>query len=225
MLPPQFFRRSLLILGSSLLTWLTGCVAPQATFRVRSDAPVPKTIAVLPPDIEEREVSAGGVQEKRDDWQVMVGANIAGAVASVTGGTRVIHRELDAAAEKELSEADALMRAVSYNHLVYLMGPERLNSAQRPLTYHLGSLEHLADATKSEAMLFVYTEDTHATSGRKVLEVLAGVPPAAGLMTAALVGRDGTVYWFNFFFAQRIDLRSPDEARRAVGELLRGLPR
>jgi hypothetical protein len=203
----------------------TGCVTAPVSFKVRAGASAAlggKQVAIAPPDVEVRAISAGGVTEKRDDWAETVSGNLTRELAGLTSYKP--SPALDPETKKELADVAALMRAVSFNHLLYLGPPGPMSFSSRPLEYNLGPITKLADGCHADALLFVFARDAYSTGGRKALVVLGFAVPAPALITAALVSRDGSVQWFNYFFTQNVDLRTPDGARTVAAQVLAGLP-
>ncbi len=221
-------RRTIALVSGLLLAGiLSGCVTPPVSYKTRPEAAAKirelRRIVVAPPDVEVREISAGGVSERRDDWSRQVAANLTTALVAATGYTATTAP--DAAPKDELAEVRALVRLVSLNHVSFLFAPEQLSSSARPLTYSLGALDALADAWQADAVLFVFARDAYSSAGRKALVALGFAQPAPAIASALLVERDGTAQWFNYHFAQNTDLRDPPGAAVIAKGLLEGLPR
>ncbi len=221
-------RRSITLLGVLLVAViLSGCATAPVSYKARPEAAAKvrelRRIVVAPPDVEVREISAGGVPEKRDDWSQQVANNLTSALVAATGFTAA--PAAAAAPKDELDEVRALARLVSVNHVSFLFAPEQLSSAKRPLTYSLGAIDALADAWEADAVLFVFARDAYSSAGRKALVALGFALPAPAIASAMLVERNGQVQWFNYHFAQNIDLRESAGAATLTTGLLEGLPR
>jgi hypothetical protein len=210
----------------TLLAGLAGCVTPPPTFKTRPEAAAKlatlKRIAIAPPDVEVREISAGGVPEVRDDWTAQVATTLGGALAAASGFAPPVAPA--AMSADELKEVQALIRLITVNHLTFLFGPKEFSPTERPLTYALGRIDALADAAGgADALLFVFARDAYSSAGRKALVALGFAMPAPAVASAMLVERDGTVEWFNYHFTENTDLRTTEGARALGGELLKGL--
>ena len=207
---------------------LSGCVTAPPTYKTTTDAGArvgaARRIAIAQPDVAVYETSAGGVVEKRDEWSAAARLALARAVAAQTGFEPPPSTLADSAALEELTDAQALVRTIVQNHLIYLFAPDPLSSAHRPLTYQVGRIYRIADAYDADALLFIFASDSRSTGGRKALEFLGFAMPSSTFASAVLVERDGTVLWFNYHFAEPIDLRESGGASTIAGRLLAGLP-
>ena len=222
-IPGVFFLCAVL----GLLFTSTGCVTAPVTYKTTADAtakvPAAPRVSILPIDVEVEEISAGGVTEKRADWARTVSANLTQAIARESG--YVAAPSLDSAVKEELDDIQALVRRVSQNHLNFLFGPAELSTASKPLAYELGSIERLGKACNADALLFVFARDAYSSGGRKALVALGFAIPAPALATAALVEPNGRILWFNYYFAQNVDLRESNGAATLISGLLAGLPK
>ena len=221
-------RRLLLALGAGLVAVaFSGCATRAVSYKTRPELPAKlqqwRTIVVAPPDVEVREISAGGVAEKRDDWSQQVAANLRDAVAAATGFPAV--RFTSSTPQEEIADVRALMRLITLNHVSYLFAQEQLSSSNRPLTYSLGRISPIVGPWNPDAVLFLFARDAYSSAGRKTLVALGFANPAPAVASAMLVARDGTVHWFNYHFAPNTDLREPAGAAALAQALLEGLPR
>jgi hypothetical protein len=226
--PTRPVIRSLIVsLVGLTVFFVSGCVTAPPTYKTTADArarvAAARKIAIIRPDVEMREVSAGGVAEKRDEWSNDAAANLVQRLVHDTG--YVAANPVSADLQPELAEVRTLIRTIVENHFVFLMAPDSLSSTNRPLSYHLGSLDRLADSCGADALLFVFAQNTQPTGGRKALEILGFALPTGAIASAMLVERDGTVVWFNYYFAQRINLRDAGDVEKTSRALLNGLPR
>lgn len=214
------------VVASTLVCTFSGCVSPPVTYKVRSDTAARMRefhrVIIAPPDIEVREISAGGVAEKREDWSILVAEKLTSAVAEKTAFLAASPQPAPPA--EELNEVRALARLILINHASNFFAPEQVSSAHRPLTHALGSVSSLTTAWDADAVLLIVARDAYSTAGRKALVALGWAQPAPALVAAMLFDRNGDVQWLNYRFAQNIDLRETAGAQNIVRELLVGLP-
>jgi len=226
----------------SLLAVFSGCATAPVTYKTHVSAParVPnlRAVVVAPLDAELSELTAGGVSEKREDWTVTATANLNAALAAETGwkpSTALTPEQL-AKVQDETDDVQALLRAITLNHLVNTV-PGRgvpFPTREQALTYNTDPLTAHTGLLGSDAVLFVFVRDSYATAGRKslvALSVLSAaltgvyIVPAMGsdVMSAALVDGNGQVLWFNYQIGGA-DPRTPEGARTVAHALLTGLP-
>lgn len=235
------FRSFVFVLLGALALGFSGCATAPVTYRTRTDLEprlaVMRTVQAAPLDIEVEEISAGGGTEKHDELTERVGKNIVTALTSahrLTPAPATADFEVGAV-RGELNEVQALLRAITLNHMMPFGGPlVPQGYSQGALSYNVGPIDGIANALGCDAVLFIFVRDQYSTGGRKAvmaLTMLAGaaagvaITPAMGVTaaSAALVQRDGTVLWFNHFGAAGLDLRTPKAAADWVAKLMDGL--
>jgi len=166
------------------------------------------SVGLAPCDTKIHSLSAGGVQELRDDWCDVARENIANAVKIELSNRSIEVTELSAAAveTEEFKEIAALYRAVSLSILQHAYGDHPFPSKQTEFDYTVGPIEDLLAATGADALIFAYGYDQISTGGRKALMflgVLAGavtgvvVTPVAGtsIVSIAMVDASGDILW------------------------------
>jgi hypothetical protein len=198
-----------------------------------------KTTAVLPPDITLNSLGAGGVAERRDDWTEMARANARQVLESVRPERIVYVRDLDTRAElaDEIAEVQALFELIDMN-LLLSYSPLQVvpPSARGSLDYSVGSIDRILDAAQADALLVVRGVDDIFATDRKALAVAGFILAAAAgtsfnmssgeaHLSAALIGRDGTILWYDWVGdAGMGDLRKPEGVRATIERLLRSMP-
>jgi hypothetical protein len=92
------------------------------------------------------------------------------------------------------------------------------------------SVNRLTERYKADCALFIYIRDSYASAGRKaamVVGALAGVVVTGGRQVgfSSLVDlRTGEIIWFGRIYKQIGDLRTFENASKAVEQLLDGIP-
>lgn len=221
------------------IAFLIGGCAP-ASFRAHSDIDRRlkgvKTIGIIPADVRVYELTAGGVEELRDDWSDQGKKNVmqaaahwfAGGPVKATGLT--IRKEW----EGEMEDVQALYWAVSASILQYAYGEQGLPTKKDHFEYSLGPLQKFLSAHGVDAVLLVNGFDEISTGGRKALQalsaitsVITGVRYRSGFtgMSIALVDRSGMVLWYNVKLSEGgYDLRDAGSAQGMVELVLRDFP-
>jgi hypothetical protein len=221
---------------------LAGCASgPHAlTHASLADAPekrLPKVVVLVPPDIEVREISAGGVTEKFEDWSRtandLAHNSLTKQIASRNLFQLLELPQIPAEARATLDEYAALYDVVAAN--AYVVGrsqdPAWSHMRARP-DYTLGpGLAPLADLVGADSALFLVGADYISSSGRQALVVLGllmgvGLPLGPTFMTAGLVDiRTGDLLWFDFdpTVGQR-DLRKPADMDAIMENLFKNFP-
>lgn len=218
---------------------LFGC-AP-AHYRIHPDfeprAQKLRTVGLAAPDVRIYALSAGGVQELRDDWS-------AEGRKAVTGAVMAHFKDRDIAvklvqpkdAASDMEDLQALYRAVSSSVLDHAYSDtERFPGKMKRFEYTVGSVENVLKGSGAQGLMIIYAFDEISTAGRKTLKALTtplslvtGIKPRSGYsaMSAALVDSSGNILWYNIHANEGgYDLRDPGSAASFVDQLLAGLPR
>lgn len=196
-----------------------------------------KTILLLPPEIEISELSAGGVEEKRDDWGDQGKKNVEKALSELLQEKKVRLKVLkeNKKNKKEIEDINALYRAVAYSIYSHTknMGynPNIFMQRIENFDYTIGSVEDLLKREKADGLLIVYGADEISTSGRKVLRALKNINPFSqgerGDLTSMLISitdKKGDVLWFNTFVDGGHDLREAKSTLAFVEKALKQYP-
>jgi hypothetical protein len=193
---------------------------------------------LAPPDIKIYELTAGGIQELRDDWSSMGKENVLRALIESFNKkqyrikTITINEEIS----EEMEDIQALYRAVNASILLHTYGPYVFPEKQKNFDYSIGSIEGILQRFGADAIIFVYGFDEISTSGRKaltVLSIIAGaftgvaIMPRAGITTVsvALVDASGAILWYSIRSSEgRYDLRDLDSASMLLKDILSDFP-
>lgn len=205
------------------------------------------TIVVVEPDIELSVVTAGGLQEPRQEWTRVARRFYAAAVrAHLTeiGAVQAADFDLpdDLDPDSRLGQVVRLNEAVALSISQFLLPHGALatkrDAAGKPrLDWTLGEgAAELRTLSGADYALFTYVRDSYASGGRTALRVfgfIAGAAMGTGLDigggqqvgVATLVDlRNGKVVWFNQLSRQTGDLREAEGAQKTVDLMLEDLP-
>jgi len=194
-----------------------------------------RTIAVLPPDIRISSVSAGGVEEVREDWSVTGRDNVLKALQAHFKGQPVAIKlvSVDPDIRDTVAELRPLFRAVSISVLSHTYSAHPFVTKLDRFEYSVGSVEKIAQKANADAVLLAYGFDEISSDGRKALKAVSTVVPfmprvSSGMtgLCAALVDPAGTVLWYNIEARSGgYDLREPQGAEKFVTVTLVNFPR
>jgi len=213
-------------------------VAPQFESRLSTI----KTVALLPPSVKVYELSAGGTREQMDEWSETARHNVVAAISKRLTARgpltlKAFEPEQGSALEEEYRDVRALYEAVSASVIIHTYAPETtFTTKQERFEYSLGPLPELAEAAKTDALLFVYAEDHISSAGRAALNVFTvligaaaglAIIPAGGatMVTAALVdAKTGDLLWFNAQVSHGgHDLRNPASVDSLIADTFAAL--
>lgn len=191
-----------------------------------------RTIGLIPPEIRIYELSAGGMQEERDDWSVAGKANMTRGILDAFGERKIVVSpiQVEENRQEEIEDIRSLYQAVVLSILLHSDGPNAFPAERQRFDFALGSLETLYDAIGVDALLFVYGRDEISTGGRKTLAVLglaAGVVfrPGISVLGIGLVDRSGNLLWYNSDYSPgMVDFRDPESASKFSKKLLSDFP-
>lgn len=212
----------------------TDSLAPEGAFE---RPPGTARVLLMPPDVELYELTAGGLTEPQAQWTEAAKGNLADAITAI-----IEERDADlvpfaAVGDDPLTphpytQVVKLHEAVGRTILVhgYLPGLS-LPTRKDRFDWSLGpDVVPMGEAYQADYALFVYARESFSTSGRVALVIIgallgAYVPGGQQVGFASLVDlRSGDLVWFNQATAAIGDLREPDSARTAAGNLLDDLP-
>lgn len=228
-------------------TLVTAC-ATTPTFRTQPQLgqkiQTIKSIALIPLKVDVYQISAGGVQEKMDDWSLQAKQNVISAISDELEAKPLLFLKsfpetlMSDAKRANLQETSALFDAVATSIIAHIYGPaeQRFQEKLTNFDYSLGS-EVSELAPDSDAILFVRCFDQVSTAGRKALQAgsmilgaLVGVyvSPNVGVtsVNVALVdAKTGDILWYNFHASGGDhDLRNPVNTYSLVKDLLKNFP-
>lgn len=189
-------------------------------------------IVVLPADMELFSISAGGLEEPREDWTEAAQKNFAAAIAAERPllGDQVV--TLDAAQADEFAAIANLHRAVADAiEMHHSRNGLKLATKEDRLDWSLGdAVRPLKERTGADYALFTWIRDSYASGERKTAMLamaLLGAISVGGEQQgyASLVDLNtGRVVWFNQLDRMSGDLREPEPAKETVETLLKGFP-
>lgn len=229
----------------SLVLTVSGAMALGACVSMEQKADVSFTppqgdysLIVMRPDVTVGSVTLGGLVEPRAEWTDAARANLLGALKAQQAGrggrTTVLETRAEAGANGELvADLERLHNAVGASiQLHKYSGQDLPTKRRRGLEWTLGQdAVRFGKLTGHDYALFMYAEDSFASTGRAVLGILgtAGcfvgfcAPLSGGrqLAYASLVDlKSGDVVWFNVLQSQLGDIRTPAGAAQMVERLL-----
>lgn len=228
--------------------FLSACATSPASYRtnpqLNEKLKTTKRITVIPLEIEVSELSAGGIQEKIDQWCVQAKNNVMTAIQKELEAKQLLFVKpfhetmLSEDQRSNLDETRALFDAVNSSILTHVYGiPEqRFPEKSENFDYSLG--EEVGELARDvDALLFVRGIDIIPTAGKQAIEtgklilgVLAGVALPVNIggtfVSIALVDADtGSIIWYNQYGSgTSTDLRNPIKTTTIVKKLLNDFP-
>jgi len=239
-------RRVLLALTASVA--LAGCVQQRQYADVEFTPPSGDyKLLVMRPDVSVGSVTTGGMVEPRADWTEQARTNFLTALKAqqaARGGNAFIMERRDSLAGVDpgtIAELDRLHYAVASSIALHRYSGDYLPTKRnKGLDWTLGEeAVALGQKTGYDYALFLYAEDSFASTGRVALQVLGvagcfvgfcapNVGGAGQFGYASLVDlHTGEVVWFNVSQASSQiagikfgDIRTPEGAAQMVDRLL-----
>ena len=239
-------RRGLVFLFASSLA-LGGCVQTKQYADVEFAPPSGDySLIVMRPDVQVGLLTTGGLVEPRADWTEQARANLLKALTEQQAGrggrTRILEtREgLPGISAETVAGLERLHAAVGNSIALHkYLGAELPTKRRQGIDWTLGEdAVRFGRATGMDYALFLYAQDSFASTGRIALQVLgiAGCfigfcAPSGGGGQAAYASlvdlRTGEVVWFNVLQTgsqlpgvQFGDIRTPEGAAQMVERLL-----
>lgn len=239
-------KRRLLILVTSSSLALGGCVSTRQVADVQFEPPQGDySLVVMRPDVTVGSVTAGGLVEPRADWTETARANLLRALRTQQagrGGRTLImetRQSVPGVDPKRVADLERLHAAVGSSIALHKYLGLELPTKRRGLDWTLGKdAVEFGRATGMDYALFLYAQDSVASTGRVALQVLglAGcfigfcAPQGGGGQAAyaSLVDlKTGDVVWFNILQTGSQlpgvgfgDIRTPEGAAQMVDRLL-----
>ncbi|WP_265570890.1 hypothetical protein [Sphingomicrobium nitratireducens] len=197
-------------------------------------------LIVMRPDVSVGSLRTGGLVEPRADWTEQARGHLIEALkaqqGSRGGNVRILETRdgLDGVDPDTIAQLERLHNAVGNSIAIHkYLGATLPNKRKKGLDYTLGQQAvSFGEATGYDYALFMYAEDSIASTGRVLLNV-AGVAgcfigfcaPGVGFgrqtAYASLVDlKTGEVVWFNLLVSQQGDIRTQDGAAKMVERLL-----
>jgi hypothetical protein len=239
-------RRVCLALMASVA--LAGCVQTRQYADVEFTPPQGDyKLLVMRPDVSVGSVTTGGMVEPRADWTEQARANFLTALKAqqaARGGNAFIMERRDSLAGVDpdtIAELDRLHYAVASSIALHRYSGDNLPTKRnKGLDWTLGEdAVALGQKTGYDYALFLYAEDSFASTGRVALQVLGVAGCFVGFCAPAVGGagqfgyaslvdlHTGEVVWFNVSQASSQiagikfgDIRTPEGAAEMVDRLL-----
>ncbi len=204
-------------------------------------------LLVMRPDVSVGSVTTGGMVEPRADWTEQARTNLIAALRAqqaTRGGNVVIMERRDSLPGVDpdtVAELERLHYAVGQSIALHRYSGRYLPTKRgKGLDWTLGQdAVQLGQRTGMDYALFLYAEDSFASTGRIALQVLGVAGCVVGFCAPNIGGggqfayaslvdlRSGEVVWFNVLQAgtqvagiKMGDLRTPEGAAQAVDRLL-----
>ena len=237
-----------LLVALTLTATLTGCVQTRQYADVMFEPPSGDyKLLVMRPDVSVGSVTTGGLTERRADWTETARANLIAALREQQGArggnVTVLDKrdQLRGVSAEEVADLERLNGAVSNSIALHKYQRETLPTKRgRGLDWTLGE-DAVALGRKSgyDYALFLYAEDSFASTGRVALQVLGVAGCFVGFCAPNMGGggqfayaslvdlRTGKVSWFNVLDARSQvagikfgDIRTREGAATMVERLL-----
>ena len=240
-------RRGSIALGAAALL-VSACVQTKQYADVQFAPPQGNyKLLVMRPDVTVGSVTTGGMVEPRADWTEAARANILAALkaqqAARGGNALILERRdgLPGVNAQTVAELERLHYAVGNEIALHKYSGAYLPTKRgKGLDWTLGEdAVALGRASGMDYGLFLYAEDSFASTGRVALQVLGIAGCAVGFCAPNIGGggqfayaslvdlRTGEVVWFNVLQAgspvagiKMGDIRTPDGASVMVERLL-----
>lgn len=227
-----------LLLAATLL--VSACAAPakhSVHQRLSTAQNSPKKVLLMPADVVVKEISAGGLAEKVDDWTKQAAANVN------TGVRRYVEQKgrlqvmpmptLSAEEQAKLDQHIALYDVVGSDAFLFGKSADPAWAHKRTqFDYTLGDgLAFLKQKSGADAAIFVTGVDHVSSSGRKAAFVVGallgvGIPLGSSLLHVGVVDlATGDLLWTNYdaSYAGK-DLREAKDAEAMVFEIFKDYP-
>jgi len=220
----------------------TSCVQTQSFLQTERSTAIPERsrVLLLPPDIELYELTAGGMLEPKADWTDAARRNVENALRTELESRHdelIVYRSPAEDPETEYGHQQLikLHNVVGGTILLHKFVPGRdLPTKEGRFDWGLGrGVSSFRKSSNAQYGLFVTIRDSYSSEGRVALMALVFVASMGRAMPhggsqagfASLVDLDtGDIVWFNRLSSAYGDLRTPEDARAAIRELLTDLP-
>ncbi len=223
------------VILSLIFLLLTSCSAP--SYRVHPNYELllknVKTAGLVQPDIKVYELSAGDVEELRDDWSAEARENITKALIDKLKEKGIVVKVIKSNTP-EIEEISTLFVAVNSAILDYTYGSYPIPEKVKNFYYSVGPVENILKEHKADSLILVRGFDEISTSGRKALRalsmvtsVITGQAKRAGVtaLNLAFINKSGEIIWFNNVTSEGgYNLRDPKSTADLVNSLIYKLP-
>ena len=225
-----------------------GCVQTRQTADLQFTPPQGDyKLLVMRPDVTVGSVTTGGMVEPRADWTEQARSNVIAALRAQQAGrggkVQILERrnQLAGVSEETVADLERLHSAVGNSIALHkYMGADLPTKRRKGLDWTLGEeAVELGRKTGYDYALFLYAEDSFASTGRIALQVLGVAGCVVGFCAPNIGGgsqfayaslvdlKTGEVVWFNVLTAGTQiaginlgDIRKPEGANQMVERLL-----
>lgn len=194
-------------------------------------------VLLMPADITLGEITAGGTVEPNAEWTAAAGRHINVALNDfmATRDAKLVGYVPPAAGSDKFHHHQQMIKLHSAVGLSILrhqfQTPLQLPSKKDSFEWSMGGdLRAIKEASGAEYGLFVYVQDTYASSGRVAAIVVAAIF-GVGLQGGTQIGfaslvdlNSGEIVWFNRLARAAGDLRKFEPAKESVGALMKDFP-
>jgi hypothetical protein len=223
----RLVRLAIFVAGS----WLSAAEAASAPEATLQHMTSPKRIVMIEPDVQLRELDAGGILEPRADWtkaaRTFIDKDLRAHFAK--SGAELINADRPTPRDIQLVKLHAVVAQAIVTHIYNR--DARLPNKASPLDWTLGrGTNEMRDRYGADYALFIFVRDSYATANRQWVEVLGNLAGARLDIAvqqgfASLVDlRSGNIVWFNRLVSAYGDLRTEEPAQRTVEALIKDMP-
>jgi hypothetical protein len=194
----------------------------------------PVKILVFRPDVQVGSQSTGGMNEPNAEWTETARKEIARALEAAQkarSNELVVVPDVDGEQGKLLAEYRSLFKVVTGAVITHkLFAGNRLPTKKESFNWTLGQGASKLAALGGDYGLFIHTNDSYGSAGRKAAQLVgamfgAYIPSGVHVGYAGLVDlKTGELVWVNADIAMGGDVREPEGAGKRVEQLLRGFP-
>ena len=194
-------------------------------------------VLLMPLDITLGEITAGGVVEPNAEWTAAAERHINGALKEfmVTRNAKLVTYSPPTAGRDKHNLHQQIIKlhtAIGLSILQHqFQTPFQLPTKRDSFDWSMGGdLRELRASSGADYGLFLYVQDTYASSGRAAAIVVAalfgvGLQGGTQLGFASLVDlNSGEIVWFNRLARAAGDLRKSKPAKESVGVLMKDFP-
>jgi hypothetical protein len=179
-----------------------------------------RTIGILSA-VRIEEVSAGGIEEKNDEWTAQAGRNVVNALTAGLRERKLRSKPLSWKDDPELDEVRLLYAEVASAIWRFTYPPYPFPTKRERFDYTVGPIGPILDRAGVDVLLVAAGAGQTGADGRR-LSLLSGRSTA--LLTLGLVDRNGDVIWFDVWGGRAVDLRDERDVADTVAKLLSELP-
>jgi hypothetical protein len=206
--------------------------AAKSGFSLPATGPV--KILVFRPDVQVGSQSTGGMNEPNAEWTETARKELARALEAAQkqrSNELVVVPDLDGEQGALLAEYRSLFKVVTGAVVQHkLFAGNRLPTKKETFNWTLGQGASKLAALGGDYGLFIHTNDSYGSAGRKAAQLVgamfgAYIPSGVHVGYAGLVDlKTGELVWVNADTAMGGDVREADGAAKRVEQLLRGFP-